>query len=311
MARVVVLGGTGFIGSALCTHLATVGHDVVAFSHHAAEVATQDPRITYTLGNFAIPSEIDAVVGGADYVFHLVSSTTPASNADDPRRDTKENVEPTIALLEACVRHRVKRVIFPSTGGAIYGTYPGRPLRETDNTCPVSPYAMGKLSIEEHLRVYRESQGLDSLVFRISNPYGPGQRPGRGQGLIATSIDCMLHQQPLSVFGDGTNIRDYIHVDDVARVLTQVFERDTTENVFNLGSGVETSILGIIHAVETATGATTDIHYLPARPTDVRSVVLDTSRLEYHFGVKNATITLTEDISRTVDFMRSQGGQHA
>ncbi len=311
MARVVVLGGTGFIGSALCTHLAAVGHDVIAFSRHAAEVATQDPRITYTLGNFAIPSEIDAVVAGAGYVFHLVSTTTPASSADDPMRDMRENVEPTISLLDACVRHNVKRVIFASTGGAIYGTFTDRPLRETDPTRPVSPYAIGKLAIEGYLRLYRESHGLDALVFRISNPYGAGQRPGRGQGLIATSIECVLHQQPLFVFGDGANVRDYIHVDDVARVLTQVFGRDTKENVFNLGSGVGTSILEIIHAVETATGATTDIHYLPARPTDVRSVVLDTSRLQHHFGVKIATITLTEGISRTVDFMRSQGGQHA
>ncbi len=301
MARVLVLGGTGFIGSRLVVELLAEGHEVTVFSRDAVDSRPRASGATYVRGDFLDPREVEAVVREASHVFHLVSTTTPISSADEAAMDVEQNVMATLRLLNQCADARIEKVIFVSTGGAIYGHYPGRPLREDDVTYPVSPYAIGKLSIEGFLRFYRVSRGLDSMVFRISNPYGPGQAAAGGHGLIPTCIQRAMSGLPVTIFGDGSMVRDYVFVDDVARTLATTFAKTTEHHTFNLGSGVGSSVTDIIAAVASALGSDIDVDFQPARPTDVDRVILDVNRLRETFKLEPATIDLPTGIARTVE----------
>lgn len=284
MADCLVIGGNGFLGSLLVDALAAAGHDVAVFDRFSSDPAWTADGVRILRGDFSGADAVARAVDGRDAVFHFLSTTTPASADADPERDLVGNLAPTVAMLEAAVRGGVGKVYFASTGGAIYGDQQVERFGEEVVPAPVSPYAIGKLAIEGYLRYFRRKHGLDSVAFRISNPYGPRQRPDRGQGVIPTFLSHIAVGRPLTVLGDGSMVRDYVYADDVARMIAATVGRPTRSQVYNIGSGTGTSIAELVDLVGEVTGARVEVERAPMPATFVERVVLDVSRFSDEFG---------------------------
>lgn len=275
--RCVVVGGGGFIGTNLCHRLLSLGAEVVLVSP-----ALVDPEPvreatwiramlheTETYGNEIRPG---------DFVFHLVSTTAPASSNLDPAADVAQNVLPTLKLLDHVRDRGVRKLVFLSSGGTVYGPAVATPTTEAQPNDPVCSYGIHKLAIEKYLALYRHLHGLEAVSLRVSNPFGPYQLGG-AQGLIATVIRKALRRETITIWGDGSVIRDYIYVEDlVAAILRASLTDRKAPTLFNVGSGQGRSIREILDAVQRLHDEPLDIVFEPARATDVPVSVLDISR---------------------------------
>ena len=299
MPRSLVIGGNGFLGSHLVDELAALGHEVTAFDRFSADstsyAATGVRRI---VGDFLNRADVADAVAGQDNVWHFLSTTTPASAENDPELDVRTNVTASIALFELAARAGVEKLYFASTGGAIYGDQPHASIAEEVLPQPISPYAIGKLAIEGYLRYFERKQGLQSVSFRISNPYGPRQRSNKKQGVIPIFLQRVADGLPLTVFGDGSMVRDFIYVEDAARRMASVAGKPTAHSLYNIGSGNGTSVSAVIDVVREVTGRDVSIESHPQPSTFVVHSVLDSSRFDSEFD-SAAILPLGEGIRRT------------
>ncbi|MCI0158198.1 NAD-dependent epimerase/dehydratase family protein [Leifsonia shinshuensis] len=298
MADAVVIGANGFIGSHLVDGLVDAGHSVRAFDRFSSRRPTFQRPAEVMVGEFLSRADLEAAVAGQDYVFHFLSTTTPATAEGDPTLDIRTNLAQTIELLEASVQAGVRRFYLASTGGAIYGDQGKREYSELDATVPVSPYAIGKLAIEQYLRFFRVKHGLESTVFRISNPYGTRQHPSKKQGLIPIALRQILNGEPVVQFGDGSMVRDYLFVEDLVRMIVPLTERATEYDLYNIGSGEGHTVEEVLAALRRVTETDFAIERRPTPPTFVDHVVLDTGRYRTEFGEMPLT-PLDEGIRKT------------
>lgn len=299
MADVLVVGGNGFIGSHVVDALVSRGNQVAAFDRFGRSGPQfTAPGVLPVAGDFLNADDVARAVAGRELVVHMLSTTDPASAENDPTVDVRTNLLSTIDLLTACADAGVRRVVFASTGGAIYGDQPRSVFSEEDPTLPVSPYAIGKLAIEHYLRYFRRKRGLASTVVRISNPYGPRQNPAKRQGVIPIFLRRLADGQPVTVYGDGSMVRDYVYVSDVAEMVADITLGEPEHEVYNLGSGTGYSLAEIIRSIEDVTGLPLARHHHPAPSTFVDHVTLATERFEREFPSRPTT-TLAEGIRRT------------
>lgn len=308
MALSLVLGANGFIGSHLVDSLVADGHKVRAFDRFSSGDVSfdQHEHVEIYAGNYLNSDDLKQALKGVDYVFHFISTTTPASAENDPTIDIDTNIRMSVELFQLCVEAGVKRVLFASTGGTIYGlSESDTPHKEDDLALPVSPYAIGKLTIEHYLRYFRVKHGLQSTVFRISNPYGERQPFHRKQGVIPIFLENIHRNIPLTVLGDGSMVRDYVYVKDVTDAISRVFEGDFMYDVYNMGSGEGKSINEIVDAAKTATGIDPEVVHVEAPRTYTHKVVLDTTRFEHEFGHADET-SLEVGIAKTNQFIQDE-----
>ena len=285
MAKLLVVGANGFIGSHLVDSLAAEGHEITAFDRYSSNSPTfLSSKARVLLGDFLSRGDIESAVAGQEYVLHFLSTTTPATAESDPTLDIRTNVAQTVELLEACVDAGVKHFYFASTGGAIYGEQGKSEYSELDRALPISPYAIGKLTIENYLRYFRAKHGLPSTVFRVSNPYGTRQRPNHKQGLIPIALRQIALGRPVVRLGDGSMMRDYIYVDDLASMITRVVGNPTQHGVYNIGSGQGLSVSEVFESLVRVTGIDFEIEERPVPPTFVDRVVLNPGRYRQEFG---------------------------
>ena len=196
MAKALVIGANGFIGSHLVDGLAAAGHEVTAFDRFSSGAPTFGrDAATVRVADFLNRGDLESAVAGQDLVFHFLSTTTPATAESDPTLDIRTNLVQSVELLDACAAAGVRHFYFASTGGAIYGPQGFDSYAEVDRTLPISPYAIGKLAIEQYLGYFGATRGLTSTVFRISNPYGPRQHPQKKQGLIPIALRQILRER--------------------------------------------------------------------------------------------------------------------
>ena len=248
MDNIAVVGGTGFLGSHMidARYFRAPGTRSPPSTGSGGKPATRftSDKVVIQSGDFCSDADLRAVVQGQDYVFHMLSTTTPATAEADPAYDVRTNVTQTVTLLEAAVEAGVKRVYFASTGGAIcaWGDQPSpRPTRPF----PISPYGIGKLAIERYLEFFHLTHGLDYVVS-ISNPYGPRQRPEAQQGLIPIALRRVVEGLPVVRLGEGSMVRDYIYVGDVVSAIAPLVEKETQHRVYNVGSGVGRSVNDVL-----------------------------------------------------------------
>ncbi|HEY4172315.1 MAG TPA: NAD-dependent epimerase/dehydratase family protein [Rhodopila sp.] len=264
----VVFGGGGFIGTNLCRRLAASGYRVRAFGRRRlfpAELAS----VEWYQGDFTDTASVGAAVESCDVVFHLVHATMPQAADLDMAADVQNNVIPTLALLDHCRRSGVKRVVFASSGGTVYGRAQQIPTPETAPTDPICAYGISKLAIEKYLALIHHLHGLDFRVLRITNPFGPFQIALKNQGVIAALIARALRDQPVEIWGDGTVVRDFVFVEDVVDALVAAATDQGSEHVFNIGGGRGRSLRDIIAAIERQMGKTLKLEWKPGRPLDV------------------------------------------
>jgi UDP-glucose 4-epimerase len=285
VADALVIGANGFIGSHLVDALRADGHRVRAFDRFSSREPSFDTEgVEVVRGEFLSRADLDAAVDGMDLVFHFLSTTTPATAQNDPTLDIRTNVAQTVEMLESCAAAGVGHFYFASTGGAIYGAQDRAEYVETDPTLPVSPYAIGKLTIENYLRYFQAVRGLRSTALRISNPYGTRQHHNKKQGLIPIALRQIAGGEPIVRFGDGSMVRDYIYVNDVVRMITRMVDRPHRHDVYNLGSGRGLSVSEVLASLRRVTGVDFDELVRPVPVTFVDRVVLDIGRYTTEFG---------------------------
>jgi UDP-glucose 4-epimerase len=308
MSKVLVLGANGFIGSHLVDSLIDAGHTVRAFDRFSSDdiLFKKSDDIEIFAGDYLNRDDLSRALEGIEYVFHFISTTTPASAENDPTIDIDTNIRMSVELFGLCIDAKVKRLIFASTGGAIYGEKnDDTPHKEDDLPLPVSPYAIGKLTIEHYLRYFRVKNGLDSVVFRISNPYGERQPFHRKQGVIPIFLENMYRNKPVTVLGDGSMIRDYIYVKDVSNAIAKVFDKEFQHDTYNLGSGGGKSINELLETISKAVGKDPVINYAEAPATFLPKVVLNVSLFSDEFGEAGQT-SLHDGIVATYKYIKDE-----
>lgn len=306
MSKSLVLGANGFIGSHLVDALARSGDDVRAFDRSGGSTQYEPAdNIELFQGDFLNEADLRAALEGVDHVYHFISTTTPATAENDPTIDIETNIRMSVVLFRLCVEAKVKKVFFASTGGAIYGENDKIPFSETDLPLPVSPYAIGKLTIENYLRYFRRKHNLHSVTLRISNPYGERQPFHRKQGVIPIFLENVYRDLPLTVLGDGSMVRDYVYVKDVAEMIVDIAHEEHSEEMYNLGSGSGNTINELIEVIAKVSGKQPHIEHRSIPPTFVDKVVLDTKRFTDEFGIVAMT-SLEEGMRKTYEYIKQE-----
>ncbi len=285
MAKILVIGANGFIGSHLVDALAAAGHEVTAFDRYRSELpAFEVQGVRVLSGDFLSRSDLERAVAGQEVVFHFLSTTTPATAEGDPTFDLRTNVAQTVELLQLCVAASVQHFYFASSGGAIYGDQGKAQYVEDDRALPVSPYAIGKLTIENYLSYFRATHGLTATVLRISNPYGGRQKSNRVQGFIPIALRRIAAGEPVVRLGDGTMVRDYIYVGDLVDMIARMVGRPHRHTTYNLGSGRGHTVEDVLSTLRTVTGRDFEVLDRPKPATFVDEVVLGVGRYTSEFG---------------------------
>lgn len=302
--RCLVLGGGGFIGINLSNALAHAGAHVHAYGRSITIPGALSPSIRWSAADFSDRQNLAAAIETADYVFHLASSSTPANANVDPIADVKTNLIATLGMLELFRNWPARRLIFVSSGGTVYGPSDETPIPETAPTNPISAHGIHKVAIEKYLALYRHLYGLDYIVLRVSNPYGPMQLARKNQGVIAAFIQRALANEPIEIWGNGESIRDFIYVDDVVAALMSAALHKGTSRLFNVGSGVGMSVNSIVDSLERALkrGQLRRIHH-KSRLVDVSVNVLDIQLIEEEMGW-SPRVSWDVGLPKTISWMR-------
>jgi len=276
--RCIVLGAGGFVGTNLCRSLVGKVDTLRAFGRRQSfPEALSHKDIDWIPGDFSDSSALASAVSGCDTVYHLITSTTPASSNVDKLYDLQANVASTLHLLDICKDQNVRRVIFVSSGGTVYGIPNQIPTPENSPLNPICAYGISKLAIEKYLALYEHLYGLEYRILRVSNPFGPFQTAIRSQGVISAFIHKVLNNRPIEVWGDGSIVRDYIYIDDVVDALKSASLHNGSERIFNIGSGSGKSLTEIIDAISHLRSIDTPTRYLDSRVSDVPTSILDIS----------------------------------
>jgi UDP-glucose 4-epimerase len=238
-------------------------------------------------------------------IFHLAAQISVRHSVDDPSFDATVNVLGTVRLAEAARRAGVRKVVHTSSGGSIYGTPPSYPTDEDAPTDPTSPYAASKVAGEVYLNTFRNLYGLECSHIAPANVYGPRQDPHGEAGVVAIFAQALLAGRSTKIFGDGTDTRDYVFVDDVVDAFVRASGEAGGGQRFNIGTGVETSVRQLHTAIAAAVGAPDDPQFHPPRLGDLRRSCLDISRAETVLGWR-PNVKLDDGVARTVDFFRKQ-----
>jgi UDP-glucose 4-epimerase len=302
-----VLGGGGFIGSHLSEALRVEGCQVNIFDRQQARYfcSSSQKGINIFTGDFSNSKDLSRAISDCEVVYHLVSSTVPQTSVDNPFFDINTNLLSTVQLLDEARKARTKKIVFISSGGTVYGMPKEIPIKEDHPTYPINSYGICKLAIEKYLHLYWALYGLDYCVLRVSNAYGEGQSSTETQGLIATSILKALCQETLTIWGDGSVVRDYIYISDIISALLRARVSKGEPKVFNIGTGQGYSVKEIIGVIEQAVQKPLQIKYLPGRIFDVPVNILDVCRARTHLNWQ-PMIELSEGILRTSKWIQKQ-----
>ena len=296
--KIVILGGAGFLGRNLASHFKKNKADVLVLDRPGVDVSYLDQKQIPCAGcDFATAAGIEQYIDEGDCVIHLVSTSYPTTSNADVAKDAEDNIIPTLRLLDVCVKKKAARVIYASSGGQVYGIPQYVPIDESHPTNPRSAYGVHKLAIEKYLALYTELYGLSTIALRISNPFGYGQQPFRGQGVVPTFIASVYKGIPVEVWGDGESVRDYIDVEDMALAFEKAVSYTGTHKVFNIGSGCGVSVNEILRTVEEVTGITAVVNRKEAAVEDVRQNILSCKLAEEELGWKSTT-TLKQGIEK-------------
>ncbi|MFI5174104.1 MAG: NAD-dependent epimerase/dehydratase family protein [Terriglobia bacterium] len=307
-ARCLILGGGGFMGSHLAEELLGSGCSVRVFDRanrdrrNLAEIAE---RIEIIEGDFSNESDLQAVVPGMDFVFHLVGTTLPANSNSNPVYDIESNVIGSVKLFELCRKEKVRKVIFASSGGTVYGIPERLPIDESHPTHPLCSYGISKLAIEKYLHLFYHLQGMDYTILRISNPYGERQRLDASQGVIAVFLGCLAHQRPIHLWGDGSVTRDFLYVRDVVRAMRLAMEYSGDRRIFNVSANRGVSVSELLEILLRVTGSSPEILREPERSLDVPKNILDNTAIRKTLNW-SPRVGLEEGIRCTWEWVKKQ-----
>lgn len=281
--KVLVMGGTGFIGKNICQLL---DENKVEYDVYSNNLNSEK---NHFFGNILEDKKFENIIKGYDSIVYLIASGFSQAFLSKPSETYKEEISSMIKTLDCCVKNNVKRVVFASSGGTVYGSGNGVKQKETDLPNPMNHYGICKLTNEKILLLYNELYGMENICLRVANPYGKGQNVSSGVGLITTVINKILNDEEIIVFGDGKTVRDYIDIKTVAEAFYSAIKWDFDKKilpVFNVGSGQELSVNDIIKIVQDSLEKEGKLIYKEKRPFDVEYSCLDLEKTKEILGIK-------------------------
>ena len=281
--NVLVIGGCGFIGSHVVDALLAAGHTVRVLARTPERFRPPLPQVDYHMGDFRDRMVLAEALTGMDAVYHLVSTTFPGTANLSPKTDAQDNLIAAIDLVDTMLDLGISRLLFMSSGGTVYGVPETVPIPEGHPLRPINSYGIIKVAIEHYLDMYRRTRGLSPVIIRAANPFGPRQGHAGVQGVVSTILDRIATGAGFEVWGDGSVVRDFIDVRDLAH-LCVIAGMSQQEGAYNAGSGVGTSLNDLIDIARHATGRGISVTYKPARLIDVPVSVLDCTRAKHDFG---------------------------
>ena len=301
-----VLGANGFIGSHIVDALAAADYKVRAFDRFGTPEQFQTADNVETVrGDLYDEMTLTSALENIDYVFHCFSATTPYSSDRDPVSDVEKNLLPSIKIFEQCVQAKVKKVVFISSGGAIYGPIAEeKPASENDAASPVSPYGVNKLAIEGYLAYFKRKHGLEYVAYRLSNPYGPRQVTRNNQGVVPTFVEKISRGEEVTVIGNGTTSRDYVYIGDIGSMIAGSFAQ-AKQSIYNLGKGEQASLNDIIAALTDILKKEPIVKYVEEPKTFLKHAGISTERFEKEFDM-SAETSLQAGLARTVEAFKAQ-----
>jgi UDP-glucose 4-epimerase len=309
--RILVSGGAGFIASHIVDAYIQLGHEVTIVDNLSTgqrenlnpkakfiEIDIRDPKVAEVFDSTHF-----------DLVNHHAAQMDVRRSVNDPLYDASVNILGVLNLLECCVKSGVRRVVFASSGGAIYGEQDYFPADEQHPTRPISPYGVAKLTTESYLFYYKAVHNLDSVCLRYANVYGPRQNPEGEAGVVAIFTSKMLANEQPVINGDGKQTRDYVYVGDVVQANVLALQNSGSQ-VFNVGTGVESDVNTLFHHLKMATGSKAGESHAPPKKGEQLRSVLDARKIHATLGW-NPAVSLEEGLLRTVEYFKSKRGHAA
>lgn len=306
--KCVIFGGGGFIGSAIADRLLRDGHELRIFERPRVlpyRTFTADESVDWITGDILSAHDVGVAIDGMEVVLHLVSSTLPKTSNDDMIYDVQSNLVSTLQLLSLMVAKQVRKIVFISSGGTVYGRPHYTPIDEQHPTNPVVSYGITKLAIEKYLLMFEGMHGIKVNILRVANPYGERQRVETAQGAVGVFLHRALLNQPIEIWGDGSITRDYLHISDVAEAFARAVRYEGQSSVFNISSGTGTTLNGLLAVLEEVLGRTVERRYLPGRAFDVPVSVLSNSLARREL-VWEPMVSLRDGIGRTAEWVQAQ-----
>lgn len=308
--KALVTGGAGFIGSNVVELLVREGHEVIVLDDLSSgyqENLRDD--VAFVQGDVSKPDAVATAAQGCEVVFHLAASVGNTRSIDNPVRDSEINVIGTLNVLEAARKHGIKRVVLSSSAG-IFGELKTLPIAEDHPQDPDSPYGVSKLAAEKMCLVYNKLYGMKNVCLRYFNVYGTRQRYDAYGNVIPIFAERLLRNQEITIFGDGEQTRDFVHVADVARANYLAGLSDAAAGAFNVGSATRVSINKLVQLMAEGIGQSVPVVNAPPRPGDVRDSLAAIDAAAEAFGFK-PTVELGEGLKSYLEWLRDDSVTHA
>ncbi len=306
--KAVVTGGAGFIGSTLVDRLLAAGHEVTVIDNlsrgHRRQLPAGNPAVRLIPMDVRDPGLAARLAGiRPEVVFHLAAQIDVRASVLDPAADASVNILGTINVVGAARGAGVRKIVFASSGGSVYGDPAALPVSETEPVNPRSPYAVAKVSAELYLNAFSQLYGLECTHLALANVYGPRQDPHGEAGVVAIFASCLVSGRPTRLFGDGGNTRDYVYVQDVASAFLTAAGQVGDRRRYNIGTGICTSDRALHSLIAAAAGARDEPGRAPARLGDLRASALDSSRAKRELGWA-PEFSIDAGLAATVDYFR-------
>jgi UDP-glucose 4-epimerase len=281
MKKNLVVGGSGFLGLNWLDYLQQNGStdEVIVFAHEKPEGVKFPSFVTFVVGDYADAKALDDLFTAHhfDRVFHFASSIIPAISSENIRQDIESNLLPTIGLMEMMKKHQVSKLLYLSTGGAVYGNVNQEKVPEDFPCKPISSYGIIKLAVEHYIELYANLYQIDYLILRLSNPFGSFHRSPK-QGVINIAVRKALRAEVMTIWGDGSQAKDYIYAADIGKAIDGLMQAGVKNETINVGSGESLTLNEIIKRIQGKLPAFR-VEYKDAKLTDVQKICLDTSKL--------------------------------
>ena len=303
--KILVTGGAGFIASQIADAYLREGHEVYVLDNLSTGfLKNVNPNAHFIKSDISSPSLVELFEKVKfDVVNHHAAQIDVRKSVNDPIFDANTNILGTINLLQACIKTGVKKFMFASTGGAVYGEQEYFPADEKHPTNPVSPYGITKLSIEKYLYFYKNEYGLKNTILRYANVYGPRQNPFGEAGVVAIFANKLLRNENPTINGDGEQTRDYVFVEDVVKANVTTL-RDENSDIFNVGTSIETSVNELFASINLIAGGKAEERHGPAPKGEQARSVITSDKLLKRFNWR-PSIKIDEGLKKTFEFFKS------
>lgn len=307
MRNCLLIGGAGFIGTNLGVCLDKAGYEVTICDCIDKKcLPNRISKLKYLHIDYFDEAIDDEIIGQQDIIVLLISSVGPNSSMESPKQCYGKDIIRMLELLEQMRRCNVKKLVLISSGGTVYGNQTSDKLREDMNTIPINHYGIMKLTQEKILLMYNNLYGMNNVIFRLANPYGPGQRVSSGIGAVTVFLQSIMRGEVIHIYGEGKAIRDYIYIDDAVNMMQMFFDAEKEKcsvPVFNIGTGIGKSIIEVLETIESVAGKKTKTEFLSGRKIDVSRNVLDISKVCSVIGDYKC-LTLEEGVGRYYDLLK-------